>query len=287
MLLASNGFAESDAYFAGHDRVSQEDGRTIPRVLVMNLLDTPEAYDGKEVLVEGILSFKVERNAICAEGRNFKCVWIEIDSIQSDSYEDFARKLTRKAKLEKFNDKRVVVRGVFDRDVGNLVWRGYQGLIRNLVEVAGDEKHISFEGAAKRDKQDSWAISVFELANAPEKYHGKDVLVNGYVMYSSVAWGRELPALCQSDVLTSFRNCVWLITREDVNMDDPDYLGKNFYSKKGNVIRESFGGGRAFVRGVFDSKNKGRMNVYTGAIKNITEIFGESSPVYFDQNLIK
>jgi hypothetical protein len=96
-------------------------------------------------------------------------------------------------------------------------------------------------------------VSVSDLANSPERYHGKEVLVNAYVLYESEAVGRELPALYQSEILTSFKDCVWLITLEGVEDIDP---WDNLLSDEGKMITRYFGKERVFIRGVFDAQKK-------------------------------
>lgn len=312
--------------------------QTVPRVSVINLVDTPDLYDGKEVYVLGYLSFGVGNPSMCSGvglGERGGCVWLEVHSFEGDEEEDDDATdvidaadviyLSKKAKMEKFVGKLIYVRGVFNRQESGH-FGVYPGVIGYITEVFGNNPHYvvndgeesidqsisnmggqsgakgpmssfrwmtpvkgmvlpeEFSKVKLHEQQVTLAVSVKELINLPERYHGKPVLVNGYVLGESDVFGRELPALCQSEVLTSFQDCVWLATVGDVgsfNHKRAEYLREN-YEKYGHDIIGTFGGKRAFVRGVFDSRDKGWVGIYGGSVKNIIEIFGEHTPLVFD-----
>jgi hypothetical protein len=95
---------------------------------------------------------------------------------------------------------------------------------------------------------------------------------------------RELPAFCQSEILTSFKDCVWLITLEDIDTNDQDYPWNNLLSDGGKMTTKSFLEEKGFCLRHVRCSKKGEINAYVSAIKNIAEIYGERTLIHFDKN---
>ncbi|GHT87584.1 hypothetical protein AGMMS49960_20010 [Betaproteobacteria bacterium] len=327
MLLMPICSAEQTRISAWH-KVDQN----VPRVSVINLIDAPDLYDGKEVYVLGYLSFGIENSTMCSSagfGERGDCIWLEVHSSKDNENEnenenDNATDIlyfSKKAKMEKFVGKLIYVRGTFSHQKSGHFGL-YPSVISNVTEVFGNNPHyilnddeenmaqptsnmdgqsdakdlmsshcwmtpvkgMELSKGKPHEQQETLVVSVKELINLPERYHEKPVLVNGYVLGESDAFARELPALCQSETLTSFQDCIWLATVGEVgsfNHERAEHLREN-YEKCGHDIIGIFGGKRAFVRGVFDSRDKGWLGIYGGSVKNIIEIFGESTPLIFD-----
>jgi hypothetical protein len=264
-------------------------GQAIPRIAVMTLVDTPEIYDGKTVIVQGFLSYGLEERLLCDRDRKngspAQCIWLSVDD--DGPYEtgsDFKLYLTKEAKLLKFEGQVIFVKGVFDmKNKGHLGGMFRVGGLRKLVEVSASNPHSifresEFANQAGQVNLDS-RISVLELIANPERYNGKTVLVNGYVLRNFPGAERQ-EAICQSEVLTTYQDCIRLIVKRDsVDADDHNtiHISEEYWE-----IKENFWGRRAFIRGTFDTHNKGEFEEYVGSIKDIIEIFGEYTPVFFE-----
>jgi hypothetical protein len=162
---------------------------TLPLVSVIDLVNTSDVYDGKEVLVIGILSLGFEVNRIC-DLMGMRCVWPNIESGPVSGPDDKARGaryVTKLARLEKFMDKPVVVRGVYEKKERFAIGAGKHQI--RIIDVVGDDLHfvkVAKDGSYVWEDDKQWGhdlqfVSVSDLANSSERYHDKKVLVNGYV----------------------------------------------------------------------------------------------------------
>ena len=103
ILFASTCYGYGDAYH----------GEDLYRVSLISLIATPEKYHNKKVRVIGAGRLEFEGNAICLSkddlvyGISRNCLWTNVDpeSIRST-----------KEKLEEFNDKYVLIEGVFNSE---------------------------------------------------------------------------------------------------------------------------------------------------------------------------
>lgn len=114
------------------------------RVSLINLVATPERYDGKLVLVTGYVSIELENMSICPTKNTQStkdCVWINIDSGPFDTDEDVLRFKVKEKIWKQFHAKTVTIRGTFDKDdTGH--FGGWSGAIKNVIEVYGKHSYV-------------------------------------------------------------------------------------------------------------------------------------------------
>lgn len=125
--------------------LAQADARGIS-VSLINLIATPERYDGKLVFVTGYASIGLENMSLCPfkhTASTKDCIWLNIDSGPYATDEDMRRYNAKEKVWEKFNGKIVSIRGTFDKkDTRHLgMW---SGAIKDIVEVSSKNAHFSF-----------------------------------------------------------------------------------------------------------------------------------------------
>ena len=110
---------------------------TAPVVSIINLIATPERYDGKKVIVTGYVYFEFENRSLCllaGVASSRECLWINVNENKPDS-EAAAEAQKRSEVVWKSYDRHVVtIHGVFDmNDKGHLI--GWSGGIRDIEKV--------------------------------------------------------------------------------------------------------------------------------------------------------
>lgn len=83
----------------------------IQEVTIIQLIATPEKYDGQRIRVVGVGNLEFEGNAIYLSKedlsyRIYHAVWLDFDNNTSLSYE----------KAKQYNGKYIIVEGIFDKD---------------------------------------------------------------------------------------------------------------------------------------------------------------------------
>ncbi|MGH8050014.1 MAG: hypothetical protein ACREPB_05070 [Arenimonas sp.] len=112
-------------------------------VLLTRLIEAPDAYDGKVVLVSGFAFIEFENNNLCLlekQGIPRNCIWINYFDGVTESDADFARYQKAKKKWSRFNRRHISLRGTFDAsDTGHL--GGSSGGIGHITEVSISKNH--------------------------------------------------------------------------------------------------------------------------------------------------
>jgi hypothetical protein len=91
---------------------------------LINLIATPERYNGRAIFVQGFVRIGVENQSICltrdpASTRD--CIWLNIDAGPYDTDADINRVTSTLKRWKVLNGKMVTVQGVFDsEDTGHL-----------------------------------------------------------------------------------------------------------------------------------------------------------------------
>ncbi|MFZ6711981.1 hypothetical protein ACO0LN_23025 [Undibacterium sp. TC9W] len=104
---------------------------------LINLIATPERYDGKLVLVTGYVTVGRENMSIClTKVRNSSkdCLWLNVDSGPYETEED-RKRIDKKYKvLYKFNGKVATIEAIFDQnDMGHFgMW---SGALKDFVRI--------------------------------------------------------------------------------------------------------------------------------------------------------
>ncbi|PXX33717.1 hypothetical protein DFR42_12913 [Undibacterium pigrum] len=107
-------------------------------------------------------------------------------------------------------------------------------------------------------------LSLINLVATPERYHGKQVNVTGYVFI-----GTENMSLCPYTVQVSSKDCIW------INIDSGPYASdadKKRISKKMAVL-EKFNGKTATIIARFDKKDHGHFGGWSGALTKIIDVY--------------
>lgn len=106
-------------------------------ISLINLIATPERYDGKLVLVTGYATVGRENMSICltrVRNSSKDCLWLNVDSGPYET-EDDRKRIDKKYKLlYKFNGKLATIEAIFDQnDTGHFgMW---SGALRDFVRI--------------------------------------------------------------------------------------------------------------------------------------------------------
>lgn len=117
---------------------------------LINLIATPERYDGHLVLVTGHVTVGLENMSICFMKVNYSskdCIWLNIDSGPYET-EDDRKRIEKKMKLlNKFNGKVATIEARFDQNnKGHFgMW---SGALKDLVRIYGKNNYHTFEDKA-------------------------------------------------------------------------------------------------------------------------------------------
>lgn len=112
---------------------------TLPsaRVSVIQLVATPERYDGAVVFVTGFLTIEFENNSLCATptvASSKDCLWVQYDDGPWETEMDMQRYNAAKAKWTAMSGKRVSIRATFSKDnTGHM--GGSSGGLEKIVDV--------------------------------------------------------------------------------------------------------------------------------------------------------
>jgi hypothetical protein len=114
-----------------------QNGDAVPVVSLINLIATPERYDGKKVIVTGYVYFEFENRSLCLFERvasSRECLWINVNE-NIPASEAAARDQERsEITWKSYHHNVVTIQGVFDMsDKGHL--GGWSGGIRNIDKV--------------------------------------------------------------------------------------------------------------------------------------------------------
>ncbi len=106
-------------------------------VSLINLIATPERYDGRLVLVTGYVTVGLENMSIClmkVKLSSKDCLWLNVDSGPYETLED-EKRINKKMKvLNKFNGKIARLRARFDpHNKGH--FGGWSGSLRDMVDI--------------------------------------------------------------------------------------------------------------------------------------------------------
>lgn len=108
------------------------------RVSIIRLIATPEKYHNKKVYIIGWAYIGIENLSVCLSKESLtskNCLWLDINHNVNSKF----GKLSYDEKfllLESFNNKKIVVRGVFDaNDTGHL--GGWSGGIKEIYTIRG------------------------------------------------------------------------------------------------------------------------------------------------------
>jgi len=126
--------------FASHavlaDSSSMKDPDPIP-VSIINLIATPERYDGKLIQVAGWASIYRESHSLCLAEKvpsTLDCIWMDYDFLGIPSDPDNAKK-ARQQLMTAIQHKFIVVRGKYDANMrGHLdMWSGSIAKIQDIA----------------------------------------------------------------------------------------------------------------------------------------------------------
>ncbi|MFZ3001533.1 MAG: hypothetical protein WA071_14490 [Undibacterium umbellatum] len=119
-------------------------------------------------------------------------------------------------------------------------------------------------GAMANTREQVLNLSLINLIATPERYHGKQVNVTGYVFV-----GMENMSLCPYQIEVSSKDCVW------INIDSGPYASdadKERISKKMAVL-EKFNGKVATIIARFNKKDQGHFGGWSGALTKIVDVY--------------
>jgi hypothetical protein len=125
VLILLMAIAFSASRLVGHD-LGSSGHLAVQDVSLINLIATPEKYDGKWVRVEGVCSFEFEGNALflSREDRKYgftkNAIWAAYETLGAEPYD--------LAFMAKFNGRHVLVEGRFDAHHG-----GHLGLFSGAL----------------------------------------------------------------------------------------------------------------------------------------------------------
>ena len=130
-LLIAVAFAVYQSRFARHER-GTAGGFAVEHVSLINLIATPEKYQGKWVMVEGVCNFEFEGYALYLSQEDRKhglvknALWASWDTLGVDTYD--------LAFAFKFHGRHVLVEGYFDaRNHGHVGL--FSGAITNVTRI--------------------------------------------------------------------------------------------------------------------------------------------------------
>lgn len=117
---------------------------------MINLIATPERYDGKLVFLTGYVTIGLEHMTVCPSKSPLSgkdCLWLEIDDGPFIDRSDVMREKSKEKIWMQFDGKVVSIRGVFDKDETGHFGQ-FSGAIRDVVDVycSSEKKHVSFRG---------------------------------------------------------------------------------------------------------------------------------------------
>ncbi len=111
--------------FLGH-AAEFDSTKTAHSVSIINLIATPEKYNGKTVLVDGFLNLDFEDNALYLHSEDYERA-LTVNSIIIKVKDD--------PELKKLDKKYVIIQGVF-RSLGDLRYYRGHGYIENIERIA-------------------------------------------------------------------------------------------------------------------------------------------------------
>ncbi len=124
-------------------------------VSIINLIATPERYDGKLVFLSAYATVRFEGNSLCMTQQPASasdCLWLEFDDGPYETEQDYQRYKLAEAKWKKYNGKRISVRGIFNR--GNTGHFGlWPGAIEKIVDVYPEYSLPKAPASAKSAKK--------------------------------------------------------------------------------------------------------------------------------------
>ena len=119
---------------------------------LINLIATPERYDGHLVSVTGHVTVRLEDMSICFAKVTYSgkdCIWINIDSGPFETQDDIKRLDKRMKILNQFNGKTAVIVARFDqKNKGHL--RQWSGALTDIVRIYGKNKDYTFKDQASK-----------------------------------------------------------------------------------------------------------------------------------------
>lgn len=146
MLLAVASMASAD------EPAYKENGE---RVSIINLIATPERYDGKLVFLSAYATVKFEGDSLCMTQQpasTSDCLWLQFDDGPYETEQDQQRYLRAKAAWQKHHGKHISVRGIFSRkNTGHFGL--YSGAIEKIVDVYPELPPPKVSLPAKRVKK--------------------------------------------------------------------------------------------------------------------------------------
>lgn len=107
------------------------------------------------------------------------------------------------------------------------------------------------------------SVSLIQLIANPEKYHGRYVLVTGYVRI-----GLENYSLCLVEHVLSTQECLWIQT--DGTSPASEQEAKQQAEKA--AVWKKYHGRVVAIRGTFDMHDTGHLGGWAGAIGKITQV---------------
>ncbi|MES2041007.1 MAG: hypothetical protein V4495_24585 [Pseudomonadota bacterium] len=119
-------------------------------------------------------------------------------------------------------------------------------------------------GAMAKTREHALDLSLINLVATPERYHGKLVIVTGYIFV-----GKENMSICPYQVEVSSKDCIWL------NIDSGPYASdadQQRISKKMAVL-EKFHGKTATIIARFNKKHQGHFGLWSGALTKIVDVY--------------
>ncbi|MFZ6874181.1 hypothetical protein ACO0LF_19160 [Undibacterium sp. Di27W] len=126
-------------------------GNRFQHLSLINLIATPERYDGKLVLVTGYVTVGRENMSMCltkVRHSSKDCLWLNVDSGPYETDDD-RKRIDKKMKvLYKFNGKVATIEAIFDQnDMGHFgMW---SATLKDVVRIYDNkDKYYSLEDKA-------------------------------------------------------------------------------------------------------------------------------------------
>lgn len=115
-------------------------------------------------------------------------------------------------------------------------------------------------------------VSLINLIATPEKYDGKIIFVQAYVKIA-----QENMSICQTSRMTSSKDCLWL------EIDNGPYDSKEDMQrvKSKEMLWKACDGKRVSIHGLFDANNQGNEGLWSGAIKDVSSVYGMGCSINF------
>ena len=128
--------------------------------------------------------------------------------------------------------------------------------------------------ALAADDPTSMSVSFVNLIANPERYDKKLVYLTGYLVIEF-----ETNSFCQLKASLSSKDCLWLSVDSGPFENEKDIA--RFKEKL--KIWKQFSGKVVSIRGYFDKEDKGHFDAYSGAIRDVVDVYGPRTNLSFDR----